>query len=377
MTVRVSKPEFNLREKLSELDKPTGVKGLDLMGSDTTQDARSFISAGRKNYIINGDFQVSQRGDYTSATTASNQAYYLDRWTVDASGVGATIQHKTNQLVGNSSGDYYKNTVTMAATSSATGYLQLRQKMELHKSLFGKTVTVSAWVKSNHPNIRLRTEGGWYGSGNNWDSLQSHNGDGRWQKLSMTIRLKSNPSYLVFGIILWGSTGGPPANHAQAAIKSGDYYEFTDFQVEIGENATDFEHRTFAEEYELCQRYFQSNFPVGVPPQNGYYSTTQKLAAGFNGAVSFSSNNARSPWVMFHPKMRVEPDVTLYAASNDDTDNKWAAYKGSWNSDAGNPIDKFGSNGFGVRFNSASGSHAFVVGEAYLYRGMWAADAEL
>ena len=298
MTVRITKPKFNLREKLSELDKPSGIKGNELLRSDVTQDARDLISAGRKNYIINGDFQVSQRGDYTSATTASNQAYFLDRWTVDVAGVGATIQHKLNQSVGNSpssNGNYYKNTVTMAATSSATGYLQLRQKMELHNSLFGKTVTVSAWVKSNHSNIRLRTEGG-HVSGN-WDSLQSHSGNGQWEKLSMTIPLTSSPSHLVFGIILWGSTGGPSANHAQGAISSGDYYEFTDYQVEIGENATDFEHRTIGEELELCKRYYQQIGPAA--------SSVMILSGAGNG-----TQRIRGSYPLV-PEMRVAPDVTV------------------------------------------------------------------
>ena len=49
MTVRISKPEFNLREKIAELDKPTGLKGNELMRSETSQEAREFISAGRKN----------------------------------------------------------------------------------------------------------------------------------------------------------------------------------------------------------------------------------------------------------------------------------------------------------------------------------------
>ena len=53
MTVRVTKPEFNLREKISELDKPTGLKGSELMRSETIQDARNVIGAGRKNLIIN------------------------------------------------------------------------------------------------------------------------------------------------------------------------------------------------------------------------------------------------------------------------------------------------------------------------------------
>ena len=295
MTVRVSKPEFNLREKLTELDKPSGIKGNELLRSETSQEARDLIGAGRKNYIINGDFQISQRGSYTSATTVSNQAYYLDRWTVDVAGVGATIQQKVNQSVGNSSGNYYKNTVTMAATSSATGYLQLRQKMELHKSLFGKTVTVSAWVKSNHSNVRLRTEGG-HVSGN-WDSLQSHSGNGQWEKLSMTIPLKSNPSNLVFGILIWGSTGGPSANHAQGAISNGDYYEFTDFQVEIGENATDFEHRTIGEELLLCKRYYQQVGPAT--------SNVMVLSGAGNGTARIRGTH------QLIPEMRVAPDVSV------------------------------------------------------------------
>ena len=55
MTVRITKPEFNLREKLSELDKPIGLKGSELMRSNGAQDARDLIGAGRKNIIINGD----------------------------------------------------------------------------------------------------------------------------------------------------------------------------------------------------------------------------------------------------------------------------------------------------------------------------------
>ena len=62
MTVRITKPEFNLREKISELDKPSGLKGSELMRSDTAQDARDLIGAGRKNMIINGDMTVAQRG---------------------------------------------------------------------------------------------------------------------------------------------------------------------------------------------------------------------------------------------------------------------------------------------------------------------------
>tara|TARA_B100000131_G_scaffold150437_1_gene145977 strand:+ start:1062 stop:1322 length:261 start_codon:yes stop_codon:yes gene_type:complete len=68
MTVRIEKPAFNVRDKLSELDKPAGLKGTELMRSETIQDARNVIGAGRKNLIINGAMQVAQRkssGEYT------------------------------------------------------------------------------------------------------------------------------------------------------------------------------------------------------------------------------------------------------------------------------------------------------------------------
>tara|TARA_B100001778_G_scaffold330777_1_gene333825 strand:+ start:377 stop:1447 length:1071 start_codon:yes stop_codon:yes gene_type:complete len=265
MSVRVSKPEFNLREKISELDKPIGLKGNELLKSETAQEARDLVSAGRKNYIINGDFQISQRGTYTTATAIANQTYYLDRWTVDVAGVSGTIRLFQTQAIGTSGDNYYKNYVQMLATSTATGYLQLRQFIEIPKSLVGKVVTVSAWVKSNNSNVRLRCESGNFG-GTNWDSYQSHSGHGGWEKLSMTIRLATNLTSLKFGVILWGSTGGPAANHAQGPITVGDYYEFTDYQVELGENATDFEHRSFAEELSLCQRYFYKNTdsPMGL-----------------------------------------------------------------------------------------------------------------
>ena len=82
MTVRVSKPEFNLREKLSELDKPSGLKGNELLRSDTTQEARDLVSAGRKNLIINGAMEIAQRG--TSTTTLG---YQIDRFLTGAANI--------------------------------------------------------------------------------------------------------------------------------------------------------------------------------------------------------------------------------------------------------------------------------------------------
>ena len=73
MTVRVNKQPFNIREKLSELERPIGVKGNELMGAETAQDARDLVSAGRKNLIINGAMTVpSEKYKYNS-----NQFFWL------------------------------------------------------------------------------------------------------------------------------------------------------------------------------------------------------------------------------------------------------------------------------------------------------------
>ena len=82
MTVRITKPEFNLREKLSELDKPYGLKGNELLRSETSQEARGLIGAGRKNLIINGAMQVAQRGESTTTI-----GYLIDRFLSGAANI--------------------------------------------------------------------------------------------------------------------------------------------------------------------------------------------------------------------------------------------------------------------------------------------------
>ena len=68
MAVKFTKPEINVREKLAELDKPSGIAGEAMLRAETPQEQQTLIGAGRRNLLINGDFQVCQRGTYTSTT---------------------------------------------------------------------------------------------------------------------------------------------------------------------------------------------------------------------------------------------------------------------------------------------------------------------
>ena len=82
MTVKITKPELNLREKISELDKPSGIAGEAMLRAETPRRTEPDWSWCRNKSESNGDLRVSQRGTYTSATNKL-KCYFLDRWLVD------------------------------------------------------------------------------------------------------------------------------------------------------------------------------------------------------------------------------------------------------------------------------------------------------
>ena len=72
--------------------------------------------------------------------------------------------------------------------------------------------------------------------------------------------------------------------------------EMTGFQLEVGDTATTFEHRSFAEEKKRCERYYQT-----------YGFTT--LMGSLAGAVG-------TPRILFPTEMRDTPSVTVEYGSN-------------------------------------------------------------
>ena len=291
MTVRVNKDSFNLREKLSELERPIGLKGNELMSADTAQEARDLVSAGRKNLIINGGFEVSQRGSYTSATSAAHNVYYLDRWKADHGGsVTATFNQITTDLP-----KQYRNLSNtglrfQATSTNANGYLGFRQRYEHMDGIDGKYVTISAWVKSNRNAVLIHYDG----SGAPYQYAQ-HSGGGSWEYLSYTTFINHSGGYNYFDVFMID-----PVTYGYMSINSGDYVEVTNYQVEIGKNATDFEHRSYGEELALCQRYFGK---IRLANQEWIYN---------------ESNSANQKWHQIYIpfSMRTNPSVDVSGLTN-------------------------------------------------------------
>ena len=296
MTVKISKPAVNLREELNELKKPTGVAGEAMLRAETPQEQFNLISAGRRNLLINGDFRVGQRGNYTSATAVTTNNYYLDRWNLDFSGVSATIQNNSTDLP---NGITAKTAKVAATSTGGAGYIQIRQRIEVESWMDNRTVTVSSWVKSNTAYPRLRIEGA--APTTNQDSTHIYSGSGNWEFLTMTLTLRDAISVFSVGVILW--------NSGTVAISSGDYVEISQFQVELGKVATPFEHRSYGEELALCQRYFRR---MG----NNDGTNTHLMSGGVEGSATFVVSMVNPTTMRAVPTVTIGSGVLAYSASS-------------------------------------------------------------
>jgi len=239
MTVKITRPSIDIRGTLDELNKPSGIAGNAMLAAETPQEQFNLIGAGRKNLIINGGFDVWQRGTSFTPTGAD---YMADRWFMGGGDYACTATKQASTLPDGSE----VNTMRISYTASGTNYIDLYQGIENFKALSGKTVTLSCWIKTNISSLSYRQY-----STQQFGSVAV--ADGQWHKLVSTVQL---------GAITGVNRGANspffgPTSGGTIVTKSGDYFEITQFQLELGSFATPFEHRSYGEELALCQRYYQ------------------------------------------------------------------------------------------------------------------------
>ncbi len=253
---------------------------------------------GRRNIVINGSMQVAQRG--TSST--SNGFQTVDRYNMNVSG---TDESPTIAQVDVSSSDSGDNPFTKGLTkairltngnqTSGAGaadrirFWQIIEAQTMRNIGWNYTstssyVTLSFYVKSSVSQnfyVRLTTGDGTSQSYIVETGTLTAN---TWTRVVRTIPGNSNIQfdddvnqglYIVF-VPFRGTdnTGTRPLN-AWAAFDSSTMYpdmtstwyttndatfEVTGLQLEVGSQATPFEHLSYAEELALCQRYYQSGY---------------------------------------------------------------------------------------------------------------------
>ena len=235
--------------------------------------------AGRKNLILNGSMQISQRGDYTSVTTGANSTFYVDRQQALLINVTGTVQNTDVTING-----VNRKALKVVATSTASGYFGSGQGIEIANFKVGETYTASCWVRSNNPNTRFRQNS--IGGGNSDGTAFTNDGD--WEKVSWTLDSTGTTANVYINVMTY--------NGANVAVTTGDYIEFTELQLELGSVATDFEHRSYGEILADCQRFYYSNITNG----NNRIQIDQYVYAGIYPVLNLT-----------HPvTMRVDPTIT-------------------------------------------------------------------
>ena len=121
------------------------------------------------------------------------------------------------------------------------------QAFEDYEYLSGKTVTLSFWYRTNVSDVVIRQ----YATTTH-DTLTDSSGSWTYHTITFTFgTLQSNPRSANGATIgFWDNSTGN--------IVSGSYFEITQVQLEVGSEATPFEHRSYGDELARCQRYFQS-----------------------------------------------------------------------------------------------------------------------
>ena len=351
------------------------------------------FNTGRRNLIKNGAMLVSQRG---TSFTSSSSAYTLDRFQVlENFGAAFTITQSDTVPDNAQFTKSLKMDCTTAATPSGSNEeFKLVYRMEGYDFLpsgygnsYAKNLTLSFWVRSNltgtyRINFMSRS-----GTNRNIGATYTISSANTWEKKEITFIPDTSVSpyqdhqdaFRIEWYLASSSdrtTGSMPTSWAtmdnatratglnvnMASSTDNEWY-ITGVQLELGDNASDFEHRSFGEELALCERYYQRW------EDNG---TTKLLADGYCVNSSIIQYN-----FLFHSVMRTTPTVS----SGGNTSAFQFGSDGGDSYESSVPIIELAHNDrVRLRDNTLSGITAGNGGFAYMIAnngGYITADAEL
>ena len=262
-------------------------------------------TVGRKNFIINGNFDIWQR-EATFALNASTPVYTADRW-IGYENVGGTgtVTRETFTVgqtdVPGEPRYYWRQNRAVLGTSGAV----ITQRIEDVRTLAGETLTVSFYAKCNSSksfDIFMAQNFGSGGSSQVLFGVTPITITTSWQKFTTTTTAPS----------ISGKTIGA-GNYLEFFINetsglSTFILDVAQVQVEKGRSATDFEKRSLGEELALCQRYYAKTYGQGFFPT----ATTSQgvIFAHTNEGVSNTIHNI--PW-RYPVQMRNTPTITAYS----------------------------------------------------------------
>ena len=279
-----------------------------------------------RNLIINGSQVVSQRNG-TSSTTPGNFAYLTDRFQFRAT-QGSKFNAEQSTTAATGFKNSLKMTVASAYTVTSSDQFGVRQFIEGQNishlewgTANAKPVSLSFWVRSsvtgthsgalgNSGDARAYPFSFTVSSADTWEHKTiSIAGDtsGTWLDtngigIKVNFNLGAGSNHLAAaGSWTSGEIVGVTGSVSVVGTASATFY-ITGVQLEVGEQATPFEHRSYGDELRRCRRYYAAN--------DGYM-TLHPLTT--NNALG-SRRSQRE----FDTPMRAAPTITIYSGVNID-----------------------------------------------------------
>ena len=333
-----------------------------------------------RNIFINGAMTVAQRG--VSSTT--NGYGSVDRFYVGYNAVQeaptqaqADISAGTtpytlgfrkslkitngNQTSGANAADYIFINMPQEAQNLATSGWNYKSSSSF--------ITLSFWIKSSVAQNFFFQFDIRDGTRQNYTMETGSLTADTWTKITKVIPGNSNltidndngvGAYVTFGVF-WGTnytasmsleTWGAANDSAKTPVNPTNWYntndatlEITGIQLEVGDTATSFEHRSFEEEEDRCMRYYEE------------------------GSFSFRASGSIVRYCQaFNKRKRANPSMKVYYDSSKTTDgtiNSGNSNNSGWSR---NPT---GNNAFNIEKNTGSN------GNGVDFAGYYTADAEL
>ena len=295
--------------------------GLERLNTATTKKIGT-----NKNIIINGAMQVAQRG---TSVTASSGYTTVDRFSQSASNLANNCDLAQATI---SSGDAYDagfrksykvtNGDNNADTNDQSKINYIIESQDLACSGWDSVnsnskVTLSFWVKSSvaqtfvvhlYADDASKAYSFEYAATTSWtkithtipgaSGLTFNNDNGLGMSLQWYLYMGTDTTDNSFTYNAWGAYSGSSRSRDMTTTwqtTDDATFEITGVQLEVGSVATDFEHRSYAEELALCGRYYQRLIE----------GNTKALGIGF------AYNGSTVQMVLQYPlgKMRTTPSI--------------------------------------------------------------------
>ena len=232
------------------------------------------INGFNKNWVINGGFDIWQR---STSAAQTNGGFVADRWKGNNYVNGTFTFSKRTDATGQTFKTYGRLAQSSAGSQGARqGIVHFIEG----NYLVGKTITVSFKARANAALTGCIVRG--------IIANQTFNLTTSFVKHSFTATALAEGANtrLMFDFGLENTTW---------------YVDIAEVQVEVGSVATDFEHRSYGEEFALCQRY---------------YEQTVNLTGVSGGITLMAFNTANGvQGLHFDVRKRAAPTVVLYGRS--------------------------------------------------------------